>query len=103
SNNLGTPLSVDSRISQYEGVWGTPRTIRIWSDQQITGATLTLAHNPSGNQSDTGDSDIDYELKWTTSANSAQAVVEMAGHLGVGAGFSSIVPGAWGAGRGSSA
>src|SRR5207245_1441257 len=89
--------STQTRITAYETLRG-PRTIRIFGDATFTGtATLSLAHDPATPGSDTGDSDIDYTLSWTSA--SAKILIEMAGHLAVGGDGTGV---SWGAGLGAS-
>ncbi len=86
--------STQDRINAYETANGN-RTIRIYGNAAIVSASLTLAHSVA-NFGDTGDSDINYVLTWTSA--STQVLIEMGGHLAVsgdGAGMS------WGAGNGS--
>jgi uncharacterized repeat protein (TIGR01451 family) len=85
-----------TRITAYEAVRGA-RTIKIYGDASITAGLLTLTHNPSGTGSDTGDSDIDYTLTWTSA--STKLLIEMAGHLAVS---NDGTADSWGVGLGAS-
>jgi len=90
--------STQSRINAYESSFGN-RTVRICGNQSISSASLTLCgHDPAANGSDTGDSEINYILTWTST--STQLVVEMAGHLSV-SGDPNVNPVAWGVGLGA--
>ncbi len=99
----GTPAVVDPvdgalapRIAAYEAMFGN-RTIRIYADQPVTGATMTyaLVGSPAG------DSDLNYTLTWTTGSASTQAIIEMAGHLAV-SGDPAMNALTWGPDQGSS-
>jgi hypothetical protein len=85
------------RLDAYEALYG-PRTIRIYSNAPITGASVTLIHNVTDGN-DTGDSYIDYTLTYTSTGT--QLLVELAGHLSV-TGDPNVNPGAWGVGLGAS-
>jgi len=89
--------STQSRINAYEAEFGN-RQIKIYGDQPFATAGLTLSHTVSDG-GDTGDSDIEYELTWTS--NSTQILIEMAGHLSL-SGSPIGDPVAWGMGLGSS-
>jgi len=89
--------STQARITAYEAQFGN-REITIYGNEPITAVNLTLSHNvPSGG--DTGDSDVNYVLTWTS--NSTQIIIEMAGHLAV-SGDPLTNPLAWGPGLGAS-
>ncbi len=85
--------STQTRINAYEGVFGN-RTIKIYGNSSISSPSLTLIHSV-GNGADTGDSDIDYTLTWTSA--STELLIEMGGHLAK----SGSSGDAWGAGLGS--
>jgi|GEM_PF-2278784 len=70
------------RINAYEAQFGN-RQIKIYGDQPFVAADMTLSHTVSSG-GDTGDSDIEYELTWTS--NSTQILIEMAGHLALSGG-----------------
>jgi uncharacterized repeat protein (TIGR01451 family) len=89
--------STQDRIDAYEDEFGN-RQIKIYGDQPISAPNLTLSHTVSSG-GDTGDSDIEYVLTWTS--NSSQILIEMAGHLAV-SGNSTTIPLAWGPGLGAS-
>jgi uncharacterized repeat protein (TIGR01451 family) len=89
--------STQDRIDAYETEFGN-RQIKIYGDQPITAAGLTLSHSVA-NEDDDGDSDINYILTWTS--NSTEILIEMAGHLAV-SGDPADNPIAWGAGLGAS-
>jgi uncharacterized repeat protein (TIGR01451 family) len=89
--------STQSRINAYEAEFGN-RQIKIYGDQPFAAAGLTLSHTVSDG-GDTGDSDIEYELTWTS--NSTQILIEMAGHLAL-SGHQMSYPIAWGAELGAS-
>jgi hypothetical protein len=74
--------STQSRIDAYESAFGN-RTIRICGNASISAATLTICGHDVANLADTGDSFIEYMLSWTST--STQILVQLAGHLGVGA------------------
>ncbi len=87
--------STQTRIDAYETQFGN-RTIKLYAGSAISAGNLTLTHSV-GNGGDTGDSDINYVLTWTSASD--KVLIEMAGHLsltGDGSGAS------WGAGNGSS-
>ena len=95
--------STQDRIDAYEAEFGN-RQIKIYGDQPFDTAGLTLSHvnsagNPLPNGGDTGDSDIEYELAWTS--NSTQILIEMAGHLAL-SGSTMFYPIAWGSRLGAS-
>jgi uncharacterized repeat protein (TIGR01451 family) len=89
--------STQARINAYEAEFGN-RQIKIYGDQSFAAAGMTLSHTVSSG-GDTGDSDIEYFLTWTS--NSTQILIEMAGHLAV-SGDPAANPIAWGAGLGAS-
>ncbi|MDH5781534.1 MAG: hypothetical protein OEZ07_03075, partial [Dehalococcoidia bacterium] len=89
--------STQDRIDAYETQFEN-RQIKIWGDQPFAAASMTLGHNVP-DSGDTGDSDIEYVLAWTS--NSTQILIEMAGHLAV-SGNSTANPVAWGPGLGAS-
>ncbi|MDM7921900.1 MAG: hypothetical protein QUS14_06335, partial [Pyrinomonadaceae bacterium] len=68
--------TTQTRINAYEAVYGN-RYLRIYANAPITAASMTLAHSGA----DTGDSDVDYILSWTSTATSV--LIEVAGHLAV--------------------
>jgi len=90
--------STQTRIDAYETQFGN-RQIKIYGDQPITAASLTLSHDVSSPGGDTGDSYIEYVLAWTS--NSTQILIEMAGHLAM-SGDPGTNPIAWGPSLGSS-
>lgn len=69
--------STQSRIDAYEATFGN-RTIELFGDAPISNASLTLTHTVADG-GDTGDSDIQYELTWTSESDTV--LLEMAGHL----------------------
>jgi len=83
--------STQSRIDAYEAEFGN-RQIKIYGDQSITAAGLTLAHDVDPGEDD-GDSYIEYVLTWTS--NSTQILIEMGGHLAL-SGHQMSNPIAWG-------
>jgi uncharacterized repeat protein (TIGR01451 family) len=83
--------STQSRINAYEAEFGN-RQIKIYGDQPFATAGMTLSHTVSDG-GDGGDSDIEYELSWTS--NSTQILIEMAGHLAL-SGHQMSNPIAWG-------
>ena len=85
------------KINEYEDAYGN-RTITIYGDAPIAAAALMLDHS-LGYEADAEDSHVIYELSWASA--STTIVVEMAGHLAVGA-SSSLSPAGWGAGLGAS-
>jgi uncharacterized repeat protein (TIGR01451 family) len=89
--------STQDRIDAYEAQFGN-RQIKIYGDQPFTTAGMTLSHTVSDG-GDTGDSDIEYVLTWTS--NSTQVLIEMAGHLAM-SGDPATNPIAWGSGLGAS-
>jgi hypothetical protein len=89
--------STQDRIDAYEAAWGN-RTVRICANESITEASLTLCNHTVADGEDTGDSDINYVLSWTSTAT--EVVIEMAGHLSV-SGDPTLNPLAWGVGLGS--
>src|SRR3989441_1218035 len=85
-----------TRIAAYELSRGT-RTIKIFGDKAFSGtATLALTHSVAS-LGDTGDSDINYTLTWTSA--STNILIELAGHLAVGGDGTGD---SWGAGLGAS-
>ncbi len=86
-----------TRIDAYETVNGN-RQIRICGNMPFTAASLSLSHSVADG-GDTGDSDINYVLAWTSASD--QILVEMGGHLAV-SGDPGINPIAWGVGLGAS-
>ena len=84
-------------INVYEAAFGN-RTIEIFGDAAVGGATLTLVHDPAADGSDDGDSTIVYQLTWTSA--STDIMVQLAGHLAVGA--DGGVGDGWGAALGAS-
>ena len=89
--------STQTRIDAYEAQFGN-RQIKIYGDQPITAAGLTLSHDVAPGEDD-GDSYIEYVLTWTS--NSTQILIEMAGHLSL-SGSTISNPIAWGPYRGAS-
>jgi len=89
--------STQDKIDAYELQFGN-RQIKIYGDQPFTAAGLTLSHTVSSG-GDTGDSDIEYVLTWTS--DSTQILIEMAGHLAM-SGDPATNPIAWGPGLGAS-
>jgi len=83
--------STQDRIDAYEAEFGN-RQIKIYGDQPFAAAGMTLSHTVSSG-GDTGDSDVEYVLTWTS--NSTQILIEMAGHLAL-SGEPLINPIAWG-------
>jgi hypothetical protein len=94
--------STQQRINAYETL-GSPafgnRTIRICGNAPITASFSVADLIGSHTGPDTGDSDINYTLNWTSA--STAIYIEMAGHLAV-SGTSGVTSVAWGAGQGSS-
>jgi hypothetical protein len=84
-------------INVYEAAFGN-RTIEIFGDAAVSGATLSLVHDPAADGSDDGDSTIVYQLTWTSA--STDIMVQLAGHLAVGA--DGGVGDGWGAELGAS-
>ena len=89
--------STQDRVDAYEAEFGN-RQIKLYGDQPFATAGLTLSHTVSDG-GDTGDSDIEYELAWTS--NSTHILIEMAGHLAL-SGSPIGNPIAWGMGLGAS-
>jgi hypothetical protein len=89
--------STQTRIHAYEAEFEN-RQIKIYGDQLIEEAGLTLAHNVDPGEDD-GDSYIEYVLTWTS--DSTQILIEMAGHLSL-SGSTISNPIAWGPYLGSS-
>ena len=81
------------RILAYEGVYGN-RTIKIYGDSPITAASLPA---PTHTGPDTGDSDANYTLTWTSA--STRVLIEMGGHLAV---TGTAIPWGWGPLQGAS-
>jgi hypothetical protein len=83
-----TYVSVDgptlSRIQAYEAQRGN-RTIDLYGDAPISGASLSFVHmcgvNPCASGGDNQDSDVVYTLTYTSTSSSI--LVEMAGHLAI--------------------
>ncbi|GAF91147.1 unnamed protein product, partial [marine sediment metagenome] len=94
---VSTHGSTQDRIDAYEAEFGN-RQIKIYGDQPITAAGMTLSHTVVDG-GDTVDSDIEYVLTWTS--NSTQILIEMAGHLAM-SGSTMFNPIAWGPYLGSS-
>jgi len=88
--------STQDRIDAYEAEFGN-RQIKIYGDQPISAANMTLLHSVDDEEDD-GDSDIEYILTWTS--NSTQIIIEMAGHLAK-SGNPATNPIAWGFGLGA--
>ena len=89
--------TTQSRIDAYELQFGN-RTIRVCGSSAVSAASLSLSHSVA-NGMDTGDSDIDYTLTWTSASTSI--VIEMGGHISVsGNPMSNAL--AWGVGLGAS-
>jgi hypothetical protein len=86
--------STQSRIDAYETTFGN-RTITIYGDAPITGASLSLTHSVP-NLGDTGDSYVSYTLSWTST--STAILIEMGAHLAKGG----TDPDGWGTGQGAS-
>ena len=98
-NFMSKDGSTLSRIQAYEiGMGRGNRTIRIYGNAGISSASLTLGHNV-GAGGDTGDSEIDYTLTWTSA--STNVMVEMAGHLAMSTPTPTTGAG-WGTGLGAS-
>jgi hypothetical protein len=72
-----TDGSTLTKILAYEGVFGN-RTIKIYGNSPITLASLPV---PVHTGLDTGDSDVNYILTWTSA--STEIMIEMGGHLAV--------------------
>src|SRR3989344_6047143 len=87
--------STQTRIDAYETAYGD-RTIKIYGNSAISSAALTLSHSVA-NGADTGDSDINYTLTWTSV--STDILIEMAGHISIGGDGAGI---SWGSGNGAS-
>lgn len=87
--------STQTRINSYESVFGN-RQIKIYANNAISGASLVINSHSVSNGGDTGDSEINYTLTWTSS--SPDILIEMAGHLAVGGNGSGYT---WGSGLGS--
>src|SRR5262249_2088561 len=87
---------VQARICAFEALYGD-RTIQVYSNAAITNATLALGHNV-GNGGDTGDSDVNYTLTYTST--STQVMVKFAGHLAVSIDGTGV---SWGSTLGSGA
>jgi hypothetical protein len=89
-----TDGSTLQRIQAYEAIYGN-RYLRIYADQPISNASMTVV-NHSG--PDTGDSDVNYILQYSGTATTV--LIEVAGHLAVtGTNANGIN---WGPGQGSS-
>ena len=93
--------STQDRIDAYEAHYGN-RTITIYGDAPFVSASLTLVHvdsnlDPLANGGDTADSQLLYRLEWVSA--SENVLIEMAGHLSVGAGGFGE---GWGTGFGAS-
>jgi hypothetical protein len=93
--------STQDRIDAYEEHYGN-RTITIYGDAPFASASLTLVHvdsnlDPLADGGDTGNSQILYRLEWVSA--SENVLIEMAGHLSVGAGGFGE---GWGTGFGAS-
>ena len=90
-SNDGSTLQ---RIQAYEAVYGN-RYLRIYANAPVSNATMTIVNHSSP---DTGDSDVNYLLSWTSAATSV--LVEVAGHLSVTGVDNTGIN--WGPGQGSS-
>ena len=89
--------ATDTRIAAFETVYGN-RTMRLYSMSAFVGTpTVTLAHDPAGAGTDTGDSDVFITVTYTTEAVSEAVLLEFAGHLA----RSGTGTGAWGTGLGA--
>ena len=91
--------STQSRIDAYEAQYGN-RQIKIYGNQPITAAALTLSHDVSSPGGDTGDSDIDYVCGARASASVGtppRAAFWRRPSPGATGGWdgSSTVPGSW--------
>lgn len=87
--------STQDRIDAYETTYGN-RTIKIYGNSAVSAGSLILSHSVA-DLGDTGDSDINYTLTWTSASD--KILIELAGHLAIsgdGSGDS------WGVGNGSS-
>ncbi|MDO8614304.1 MAG: hypothetical protein Q7T33_01030 [Dehalococcoidia bacterium] len=89
----GTEGSTLTRITAFEVAFGN-RTIKIYGEDPITAASFTsLSHSGP----DTGDSDVNYTLTWTSTSETI--LIELGGHLAV---TGTAVGWGWGAGQGAS-
>jgi len=98
---LSVDGSTQSRINAYESAFPFGpgnRSIRICGNTAISATSLTLCGHTVADFMDTGDSDIKYMLKWTST--STQILVEFAGHLSV-SGDPSGGALRWGIGKGA--
>ena len=85
----------DTRVGMSDA---TARSIDVYANAPISAGSVTFTHNvPSGG--DTGDSDVDYVLNWTSTAT--QYLIQFAGHLAV-SGNAGTNPEAWTPTTGSS-
>jgi hypothetical protein len=95
--------STQDRIDEYETIYGN-RYIKIYGNQPITSASFySITHTDSGGNplapgGDTSDSDIRYNVTWTSASTSI--LIEIGAHLGISGNFSNN-PLAWGIGLGS--
>jgi hypothetical protein len=89
--------TVQSRINAYETAYGN-RTIDIYGNAPITSASLTMSHNVA-NGGDTGDSQANYVLTWTSSSTSI--LITYATHISIG-GDPALNAMAWGINLGAS-
>ena len=90
--------STQTRIDQYETLFGD-RTVSLYANGAVTGATLSLSHVDTGgivaNGADTGDTDISWTLSWTGAAT--DVMVTFGAHVAKGVGLTG-----WGAKTGAS-
>ena len=85
----------DTRIGMSDA---TARSIDVYANAPISAGSVALTHNVSSG-GDSGDSDVDYVLQWTSTAT--QYLIQFAGHLAV-SGNAGTNPEAWTPTTGSS-
>lgn len=103
----GTGSSQNTKETNYETAFGGARQIKVYAGGGTTpfsAPTVTLIHNPSGANSDTGDTEVQVTLTFSSSgcinANPCQYLVYFGGHLAV-SGTDSTTGSNWGPGIGS--
>jgi hypothetical protein len=88
--------STQNKINAFETAYGN-RTISVQADAPITIQSFTQSHSvPDGG--DTGDSEIDFTLSWSSDATAV--LVKFGAHLALGPNFGNVI--GWGVGKGAS-
>jgi hypothetical protein len=96
SHDNTTGQTTQNKINSFETAYGN-RTISIQANAPITIQSFTLSHSVADGE-DTGDSEIDFTLSWSSDATAV--LVKFASHLALGPNFGSVS--GWGQGHGAS-